>query len=260
MTEPVSADLIALAARCADAAGTAIRPYFRASVAVDTKKDDTPVTEADRAAEAAIREILEAEVPEHGIFGEEFGTVRADAEYLWVLDPIDGTKSFICGVPLFGTLIALLHKGRPVLGLIDQPVLRERWIGAAGHPAELNGEAIATRSCADLAKARLFTTSPDMFAGARWERYSALRERVAIARYGTDCYAAGLLAAGHIDLLVEGSLEPYDYCALVPVIEAAGGVVTDWEGNPATLDIDGHIVAAGDLQVHQAALAILSGN
>lgn len=259
MAAAVSNDLIALAARCADAAGEIIRPFFRAPVAIDTKSDSTPVTEADRDAEAAIREILEAEAPEHGIFGEEFGKVREDADWLWVLDPIDGTKAFICGLPLFGTLIALLHKGTPVLGVIDQPVLRERWVGAAGHGTTFNGEPARTRSCPTLGEARLFSTSPDMFQGARAERYAALRERVAIGRYGTDCYAAGLLASGHADLLVEGQLEPYDFCALVPVIEGAGGVVTDWQGNPATLDIDGHILAAGDKQLHAAALAVLSG-
>lgn len=248
-----------LAHRMADAAGEVARRHFRTGVAVDDKPDDSPVTIADRDAEAAMRDLLAAEVPEHGIYGEEHGVERADAEFVWVLDPIDGTKSFISGVPLFGTLIALLRHGVPVLGMIDQPVLRERWVGAEGHGTTLNGEPVQTRPCPDLDRAILFSTTPDMFTGADMDAYQRLKDAVRIQRFGGDCYAAGLLASGFIDLHVEGSMQPYDYLALVPVIEGAGGIMTDWQGAPLGLTSDGRTLAAGDSRVHTAARELLNG-
>src|SRR6187551_3744988 len=156
---------LALAVDMADAAGAAIRPYFRQPIAVDDKHDLSPVTIADRSAEAAMRRLIAARFPEHGIIGEEFGPERDGAEFVWVLDPIDGTKSFISGVPLFGTLIALAQARRPILGIIDQPISRERWIGAAGRPTTFNGAPVRCRPCAALAAATSFSTSPDMFRG-----------------------------------------------------------------------------------------------
>ena len=156
-------DFITLALSLADAAGEAIRPYFRQPLTVDDKADLTPVTIADRAAEQAMRSLIERRFPEHGIIGEEFGRVRENAEFVWTLDPIDGTKSFISGVPLFGTLIALTRDRRPVLGIIDQPISRERWVGVEGRPTALNGRAVRCRACPALAAATLFATTPDMF-------------------------------------------------------------------------------------------------
>ena len=250
---------VALAGRLADAAGEVIRPYFRTIIAIDEKADASPVTVADRESEAAMRAILAAECPDHGILGEEYGSERVDADYVWVLDPIDGTKSFIAGVPLFGTLIALLVDGRPVLGIVDQPILGERWLGAAGRPTTLNGEAVNTRAGGDLARAFLFATSPDMFAGADADAFARVADAVAMVRHGADCYATGLLASGHIDLIVEAGLQTYDFCALIPVIEGAGGIITDWNGAPLGLGSDGRIVAAGDLTTHAAVLALLRG-
>lgn len=248
---------LATAHAMADAAGAVARRHFRTTLAVDDKADSTPVTLADREAEQAMRAVVARDWPGHGVLGEEFGRDRAGASHLWVLDPIDGTKSFVCGIPLFGTLIALLVDGRPVLGIIDQPILGERWAAARGRGTTLNGTAVHTRRAVALGDARLFTTSPDMFAGPRAEAYARLRAAVKLTRFGTDCYGAGLLATGHGDLFVEGQMQPYDYAALIPVIEEAGGVMTDWQGAPLTLESDGFLVAAGDPPLHRQALDAL---
>jgi inositol-phosphate phosphatase/L-galactose 1-phosphate phosphatase/histidinol-phosphatase len=252
-------EFLTLAAALADAAGAAIRPYFRRPIAIDDKPDRSPVTAADRAAEAAMRALIEARFPDHGILGEEFGRVREDAECVWVLDPIDGTKSFISGVPLFGTLIALARRGRPILGIIDQPVSGERWVGAAGRPTTLNGVEIRCRPCAGLAAATLFATTPEMFRGADAAAFARVAAAVKLTRYGADCYASGLLAAGFVDLVLEASLQPYDFCAIIPIVEGAGGVATDWRGAALDLFSDGRVVFAGDRRSHAAALALLGG-
>ena len=235
-----------------------IRSYFRQPVAVDDKPDNSPVTVADRAAEAAMRQLIAARFPEHGIIGEEFGPAREDAEFVWVLDPIDGTKSFISGVPLFGTLIALARRGRPILGVIDQPISGERWVGASGRQSTLQGRAIRCRPCLALKSATLFATTPEMFAGADRDAFSRLAGAVKLVRFGADCYAYGLLAAGFIDLVAEASLKPYDFCAMAPIVEGAGGVATDWRGEPLGLDSDGRVLIAGDAEAHHAALALLA--
>ena len=260
MVSPTELDAyLALALKLADAAGEAIRPYFRQPLAVESKTDLTPVTAADRAAEAAMRSLIERHFPDHGIIGEEFGRVRDGAEYVWVLDPIDGTKSFISGVPLFGTLIALTRGGRPILGIIDQPISRERWVGAAERPTTLNRAAVRCRSCAELAAATLFATAPDMFKAGDAAAFARLSQAVKLTRFGADCYAYGLLAAGFIDLVLEASLKPYDFCAMVPIVTGAGGVASDWRGADLDLVSDGRVLVAGDPRTHQAALALLGG-
>src|SRR5258708_30360290 len=173
-----------------------------------------------------MRALIEARFPADGILGEEHGTVRAGADWVWVLDPIDGTKSFISGIPLFGTLIALLHEGRPVLGIIDQPISRERWRGVAGQQTTHNGSAIHSRACADLARATLFATAPDMFRGADGDAFARLKSRAKLTRHGGDCFAYGLVASGFIALVVEASLKPYDYCAMVPLLAGARAAFT----------------------------------
>jgi histidinol-phosphatase len=260
MTGNVTAAEIELAEALADAARAIIRGYFRRKIAVDDKSDLTPVTIADREAEAAMRALIEARFPAHGIIGEEHGRSRADADYVWVLDPIDGTKSFISGIPLFGTLIALTWRGRPVLGVIDQPILAERWLGAAGRPTTLNGAPVRTRTCPALDAATLFSTAPEsMFQGADAAGFARLESAVKLARTGADCYAYAQLATGFIDLVVESQLKPYDYCALVPVIEGAGGVITDWQGRALDLASDGRVVAAGDPALAATARTVLTG-
>jgi inositol-phosphate phosphatase/L-galactose 1-phosphate phosphatase/histidinol-phosphatase len=206
-----------------------------------------------------MRQLIAQRFPAHGIFGEEFGRERAEADFTWVLDPIDGTKSFISGVPLFGTLIALADRGRPILGIIDQPILRERWIGASGRPTTLNGAAIRVRPCASLAAATVFATSPDMFKGDAAAAFARVAASAKLVRFGADCYAYGLLAHGFIDLVIEASLKPYDFSAMLPIVEGAGGVASDWRGRPLTLASDGRVVVAGDRRAHQQALALLAG-
>jgi len=252
-------DFIALALGLADAAGEAIRPYFRQPLTVDDKADLTPVTAADRAAEQAMRSLIESRFPEHGIIGEEFGRIRENAEFMWTLDPIDGTKSFISGVPLFGTLIALTRAKRPILGIIDQPISRERWVGVARRPTTLNGAVVHCRACAGLAAATLFATTPDMFKGGDAAAFARMSAAAKLTRFGADCYAYGLLAAGFIDLVLEADLKPYDFCPMVPIVEGAGGLATDWRGTPLDLASEGRVLIAGDRHTHEAALALLAG-
>lgn len=243
-----SAADLALAHRLADAAGSAIRPLFRGAWSEERKDDRSYVTEADRAAEAAMRAILEIERPADGIVGEEYGTVRESATRQWVLDPIDGTTSFIAGRPIFGTLIALVQDGWPVLGIIDQPVLRERWAGRVGEATTFNGKPIRTRPCPDLAGAVLATTSPNMFGESDADAFMGLAKGVAERKivWGGDCYSYGLLASGHIDVVCEANLKLYDYAALVPVVEGAGGTMSDWQGHPLDAGSDGRVLALGD--------------
>jgi histidinol phosphatase-like enzyme (inositol monophosphatase family) len=244
----------------ADASGRAILPFFRAQFGLDDKARGgapfDPVTEADRAAEVVMRRMIRDAFPGHGILGEEFGSERLDAECVWVLDPIDGTRAFIAGLPTWGTLIGLKKGETAVRGLMHQPYLGERFTGD-GRSAKLRGPAgertLRTRRCADLSAALLATTDPRLFAaGEEAERFRAVQDTVRMTRYGTDCYAYCMLAAGQIDLVVEAGLKPYDICALIPIVEGAGGVVTGWDGGPATEG--GRIVAAGDPRLHEAAL------
>lgn len=249
---------IALVHRLADAAGIVCRAHFRTGVPVDHKGDESPVTLADRGAEEAIRAILSEVRPQDGVWGEEFGAEGMDREWVWVLDPIDGTKAFITGRPTFGTLIGLLHKGRPVLGVVDQPILRDRWIGIQGRSTELNGTPVATRACPSLDLATISTTGPVYFDGDGWGRYQAVAEKARIQTFGGDCTQYALLSSGFIDLVIEQGLKLHDYAALAPVVNGAGGRMTDWQGRELTMDSDGTIIASGDAAVHQAALAMLT--
>ena len=239
---------IALAIRLADAAGEAIRPFFRAGVEAERKDDATPVTLADRAAEEAMRRILTAEAGRDAVFGEEFGASTGDSGRTWVLDPIDGTTSFLVGRPIFGTLISLVVEGFPVLGIIDQPILRERWIGVSGRPTTLNGAPARTRACRELAAATLATTGPHYFDDHDGGHFMALAARTDHKRMvmGGDCYNYALLASGHIDIVCEAGLKLHDWAALVPIVEGAGGTMCDWNGDPLHAASDGHVLALGD--------------
>jgi len=251
-------DDIRLAQRLADAAGEAIRPYFRARFTSERKADASPVTEADRAAESAMRAILEAERPQDGIVGEEYGATREGAERVWVLDPIDGTRSFVAGRAIFGTLVALVEAGAPVLGVIDQPVQRERWIGAVGRPTTLNGAPINTRVCGTLGDAILATTGPAYF---KPDEMAAYHRCIAPARdsiWGGDCYNYGLLSLGQLDAVVEAGLKLYDFAALVPVVEGAGGAMRDWQGGRLGAESKGQVVAVGDARLLEPILALLN--
>ena len=246
-----SADL-ALANRLADAAGEAIRPLFRGDWSQERKSDSSPVTEVDRAAEAAMRAVLEAERPDDGIVGEEYGTRNEGAARQWVLDPIDGTISFMAGRPIFGTLISLMEGGWPVIGVIDQPVARERWVGRIGHETTFNGTPVRTRACRSLADAVLATSSPHYFSSQEADHYMALAQAVAQDKrqgmivYGGDCYNYGLLASGHLDVVCEAGLQLFDFAALVPIVEGAGGIMCDWSGEPLHAASDGRVLALGE--------------
>jgi histidinol phosphatase-like enzyme (inositol monophosphatase family) len=249
--------------RLATAAGEAIMPHFRRATHVDNKETARfdPVTVADRNAEQAMRTLINTEYPTHGIVGEEFGNEHEDAEFVWVLDPIDGTRSFITGLPTWGTLIGLKRDGKPVLGMMAQPFTGERYAGdtkRAWYTGPGGARELKTRGCASLSEASLFTTTPAMFKGADRAAYDRVEAAVRMPRYGSDCYAYCMVAAGNADLVVETGLQTYDICALIPIIEGAGGRVTSWENGPAVGG--GSVVASGDARTHEAALAILAGD
>jgi histidinol phosphatase-like enzyme (inositol monophosphatase family) len=248
---------IALAQLLADAAGAAIRPWFRRPFLVETKEDFSPVTIADREAEAAIRTLLAEHRPDDGVIGEEYGEDRPDAARVWVLDPIDGTRAFVAGRPLFGTLIALLEDGVPVLGVIDQCIAGDRWIGGTDHPTTLNGRRAHVRACASVGNAHLATTAPWLFENADMPRFDVLRRAARDTLLGGDCHNYGLVASGHLDLVVEAGLKIHDWAALVPVVVGAGGVMTDWAGAPMRKGSDGRVIAAGDVRVATGAMGFL---
>ena len=247
-----------LAVSLADAAGPIVMGHYRVGVAVDEKPDASPVTVADRAAETRMRELIAAAFPDHGVVGEEFGRDRAGASHVWVLDPIDGTKSFISGRPLFGSLIALCRDGAPVVGVIDCPAARDRWVGCSGRPSTHTGGPARTRGCARLADAVLYATSPYVFEGRDRERFDRLHAAIRFPIFGNDCYGYGLAASGWVDLVVEAQMQVYDWAAVVPVATGAGGVITDWEGRALGFESDGRVVLAGDARAHRLALEILN--
>jgi histidinol phosphatase-like enzyme (inositol monophosphatase family) len=246
----------------ASLSGQAILPFFRSALSADDKSRGgvfDPVTEADRAGEAAMRHLIKRTFPTHGIVGEEFGAESADAEYVWVLDPIDGTKAFMAGLPVWGTLIGLLRQGAPVYGLMHQPFTAERFFGdrvGATFRGQNGERRLKTRRCGALAEATLSTTNPKLFGPERLPGYERVERETRIARYGCDCYAYCMVAAGHIDLVIEDGLKPHDIVALIPIIEGAGGVVTSWDGGSAASG--GSVIAAGDRRIHAAALELLN--
>lgn len=243
----LSAEL-ALAHRLADAAGAAIRPHFRAGLDAERKHDSTPVTIADRAAEETMRALIGADFPRDGILGEEFGSHNWGASRQWVLDPIDGTTSFLAGRATFGTLIGLVVDGFPVLGVIDQPILGERWVGIAGQATTFNGKEVHTRSCKELSAATLATTGPHYFADDEGAQFMALAARTnhKCMLMGGDCYNYALLASGYIDIVCEAGLKLHDFAALAPIVEGAGGTMCDWQGEPLHAASGGRVLALGD--------------
>jgi len=249
---------IDLAQHMADVSGEILRRSFQKSNIFTDKSDASPVTEIDLAVERAIRGMIQDAYPEHGIIGEEFGDLRRDAEYVWVIDPIDGTKAFIAGIPVFGTLIALAHNGEPFLGIMDQPILRQRWVGVDGAGTMLNGSPVHVRKCGDISEALIDVASPEFFKGEDRKAFDRLRKAVKWAVYGGSCYAYGMLSAGFLDIGLEVEHEPPDYCALVPIVKNAGGVITDWQGGPLTINSGIRFIAAGDHGVHEKALGLLN--
>jgi inositol-phosphate phosphatase/L-galactose 1-phosphate phosphatase/histidinol-phosphatase len=241
MAGPDWDQLLAFAEVLGDGARALARRWFRTATA-ELKGDRTPVTEADREIEQALRARIRAAFPDHGIRGEEQEPERADAELCWVLDPIDGTKAFASGNPMFGTLIGLAWRGVPVLGVLEAPALGERWSAAPGRGTLHQGEPVAVRPPRPLGQAVLYCTTPDRVSASGG--YAALRQRVAYAVYGGDCIAYGILARGGCDLIVDTGMKLHDFCALVPIVERAGGWMRDWQGRPLTLQSDGAVIAA----------------
>jgi len=242
-------EFITLANRLADAAGEIIRQYHRQPYDIHTKDDDSPVTIADRAVETKLREILADARPADGVHGEEFDTKESENGLTWVIDPIDGTKPFIYGHLGFGTLVALCEDGVPILGLIDQPVVKDRWIGARGMPTTHNGQTVQTRKCPALDMACGAATAPGMFDHITDDFYKVIRNQVKYMNWGGDCISYGLLASGHIDLVIEAQMKPHDYLAHAPIIEGAGGKICDWDGNPLSLTSGDAVVAMGDARL-----------
>jgi myo-inositol-1(or 4)-monophosphatase len=256
-------DFAAFVDRLATVSGDAILPFFRTSLGIENKAGPgkfDPVTAADRAAETAMRTLIRQSFPDHGIVGEEFGAEGAEAEFCWVLDPIDGTKSFITGMPAWGTLIALTRGGEPVYGMMHQPFTHERFTGdsnSARYRGPAGDRALRVRRCGGLGEAMLMTTSPLLMTPADRAAFGKVEAAVKLSRYGGDCYAYCMLAAGHVDLVIETELKPHDILPLMPIIAGAGGLVTGWDGGSPKAG--GRIVAAGDARVHEQAMKLLNG-
>ena len=247
-------DYLQTASLAADRAREVTRKWFRADLAVDSKADRTPVTIADRETEIVIRDTVLEHHPDHGFFGEETGRSRGTSTWQWVIDPIDGTKCFATGMPTFGTLISLLYENRPVIGIIDHPMLDERWVGVEGERTTHNGRPCTTRTTSTLEQASIYTTTMDMFDEVSGPQSEKLTRRCKFRVFGGDCYSYGLLASGFNDLVCEADLKPYDVSALIPVIQGAGGMITDWQGEILHLDSKGEVLASANRGLHRLAI------
>ena len=255
-------EIINFANHLADISGEVIKKYFRQNFGEIKKDDQSPVTLADKGAELVMREAIAKRFPDHGIIGEEFGNINPKAKYQWVLDPIDGTVSFVMGRPIFGTLIALCVDGKPILGIINQPISSERWLGIVDNEATFNGKKTKTRNCQNLSEAILCTTSPFFFQGEDLAMFNKISSQTKYPSqggviYGGDCYLFGLLVLGQIDIIIERGLKNFDFMALVPIIKSAGGVITNWNGEELNIDSDGKILACGDATLHKKILEII---
>jgi inositol-phosphate phosphatase/L-galactose 1-phosphate phosphatase/histidinol-phosphatase len=251
----------AFAEHLADLAKPVVDRYFRTRLEVEDKAsaNNTPVTIADREIERLIRAEIELKYPGHGILGEEHGKMGLDRDYVWIIDPIDGTQAFILGLPTFGTLIGLQHKGAPIVGVIEMPALDDRWTASRNNGCFFNGSVASTSDNTDLSQVQLVSTSIDMFTGGDLDAFERLSRSCKRRRFGGDCFSYGLLASGNCELVVEADLQPYDYMALITVIEEAGGVITDWHGKSLKLASDGRVIAAANPRLHESALKLLAG-
>lgn len=254
------AEFTSFANRLADAARACIAEFAGQAPEPIQKSDGSPVTAVDQAVEDRLREMIAEAYPGHGIVGEERGATGADREFVWVIDPIDGTLPFLAGFPVFGTLLALVRDHVPVMGIIEMPMTGERWVGCQGLPTTHNGKPVKTRACDDLSVALMSTSNPDFYAEADRPALERMRAATRWGVYGGSCLAYGRIASGYIDVGIDVAFDPLDYLALVPVIEGAGGVVTDWDGNPLTLHSGDRFVAAGDSRTHLKTLAVLAGS
>ena len=243
-----------------DASSALIRQYYRKPFQVEVKGDGSPATSVDQAVEDQMREIILAAHPDHGLLGEERQAFASDREFVWVIDPIDGTLPFLAGIPVFGTLLALLHNGVPVLGIINMPMTAERWIGAVGRQTTRNGRPVQTRSCADLAQALMSTSNPDYYDNTNSPALERLKQATRFAVYGGSCMFYAQIASGRVDICIDVGFKAWDYMALIPVVQGAGGVFTDWQGSTAGLRSGSQYIAAGDPRVHEQALKVIAGH
>jgi inositol-phosphate phosphatase/L-galactose 1-phosphate phosphatase/histidinol-phosphatase len=252
-------DLISFANHLADEVEPIIKKYFRTRLTVDDKEDESPVTMADKKTELKIRELIEKQYPNHGILGEEFEDKNINSEYLWVIDPIDGTRSFIAGHKDFGTLIALLHNKKPIIGIINCPMHNERWVGVEGQKTLMNGDEVSTSSIDSLDKSYLNTTGLYFDNDDHFKKgYNKVIKKVRHFRFGGDCYMYGLIASGFIEVVLENTLKPHDYMALIPVIKGAGGEISDKLGNPINLRSDGSVVVSANKKLHAQIIGIIN--
>ncbi|SCL25371.1 histidinol-phosphatase, inositol monophosphatase family [Micromonospora nigra] len=258
MIDTFTLEQVRFAQRLADESRRLLGAAAAGPTSVDVKNDNTFVTEVDRAIEARLRELIERSRPGHGVMGEEYGSHGLDADVVWILDPVDGTAPFVAGIPVFGTLIAASRFGKPWIGILDFPATGDRWVGVHGHFAERNGVAVRTRRCPDLRAALATCSNPDFFQPAEYAALARIRQQVRYTLYGASSYAYGALASGRTDLAVDSGLKTYDVFAPAAVISGAGGVVSQWSGAELGLETDGRIVAAGDPELHRAALELLS--
>ena len=245
--------------RAVDASKAMLRDYTRKPFRVEVKGDGSPSTSVDQAVEDRMREIIGAEYPDHGVLGEERRATAPDNEFVWAIDPIDGTLPFLAGIPTFGTLLALLHNGVPVLGIIDMPMTAERWIGTAGRPTTRNGRPVRTRECADLSMALMSTSNPDYYDLTNTPALERMKRATRFAVYGGSCMFYAQIASGRVDICIDVGFKAWDYMALIPVVEGAGGIFTDWQGQAAGLHTGSQYIASGDPRVHEQALKVLAG-
>lgn len=247
-------DVIEFLNKSVDKSGDIIRKYFRNLDNIDLKDDQSPVTIADREAEKALRDWIKAQFPEHGIYGEEFGRENESAEYQWIIDPIDGTSSFMIGRPIFGTLLGLLQNGAPIAGVIDQPITNDRWIATKGEGAYFNGKKTSVRKCDSIKSAIIATTSPDYFGDNSKKMLFNIAKQSKHMIYGGDCYSYALIASGTLDAVIDADMQPYDYLPLVTIVQGSGGIITDWQGRELNGKSNGNVIAAGDSRVHREIL------
>ena len=253
-------DFISFAKTLADKSSEVIMQYFRRRFSIDTKEDNTPVTNADKNSEEKIRELIKQTYPSHGILGEEYEGINLDSEFIWVIDPIDGTQSFIAGHKDFGTLIALLQNKEPILGIINCPAHQERWIGLHNQPTTLNGNVVSTSNVQKIKDGYAFTSGL-YFKDDKFKKgFDKIIQRAKYYRFGGDCYMYGMLASGLIDVVIEDTLKIYDYMALIPVIEGAGGIVSDKNNKAITQESDGSFVATANIILHKEVAEILKSN
>lgn len=259
MTDKHLDDLIGFAEKLADCSRALLLPASKLDRAVQIKSDASLVTETDLLIETRMREMIDATYPHHGVLGEEHGTRDLDAEYVWVLDPIDGTSAFVAGIPVYGTLIGLARNGRPFLGVIDHPATDERWVGISGQMARMNGKDVRVRACDGVSRAFLTNSNPDFLTEDEAERFNAVKQKAICTQYGGSCYSYAMLATGRTDLAIDSGLDPFDIYAPAAIIEGAGGHVSDWTGAPLSLDWHGQVIAGGDEKCLAEARSLLCG-